>query len=205
MGKVIGLTGGIAMGKSTVSTYLADRYGIPILDADTYAREAVQPGTAIWQQIVERYSPEIVRADGSLDRQQLGRIVFADPQERRWLEQQIHPYVRQRLIEGRDRLLQYHPERPVVLVIPLLFEARMMDLVSEIWVVCCPLQRQLEHLIQRDGLSQPMAMARIESQLPIQVKCEQAQIVLDNTSTLDHLLGQVDQAIGQSESVRPKV
>jgi dephospho-CoA kinase len=205
MGRVIGLTGGIAMGKSTVSTYLADRYGIPVLDADTYAHAAVQPGTAIWQRIVQHYSPAIVREDGTLDRKQLGAIVFADPQERQWLEQQIHPYVRARLIEGRDRLLQSRPEWPVVLVIPLLFEAEMTDLVSEIWVVCCPLQRQLEHLMQRDGLSQTMAMARIQSQLPIQVKCEQAQIVLDNTSTLDNLFWQVDQAIGQSESVSPTV
>lgn len=95
--RIIGLTGGIGSGKTTVSHYLATTYQLPVLDADTYARVTVQLGSPVLKAIAERYGSDILLPDGTLNRQQLGQIVFSSPDERRWLEQQIHPYVRDRL------------------------------------------------------------------------------------------------------------
>ena len=95
--RVIGLTGGIGMGKTTVSNYLAMVHHLPILDADVYAREAVQPSSRVLQEIVERYGARILMPDGMLDRLRLSDIIFQNPSERLWLEQQIHPYVRDRI------------------------------------------------------------------------------------------------------------
>ncbi|NJN48966.1 MAG: dephospho-CoA kinase [Alkalinema sp. RL_2_19] len=190
----IGLTGGIAMGKTTVSQYLADRYHLPIVDADIYARDAVAVGSPVLAQIAQRYG-DILQTDGSLDRAKLGAIVFNQPQERQWLEAQIHPIVRDRLCQTRDQCQRSNPENPVILVVPLLFEAEMTDLVDEIWVIYCPEAHQLQQLMQRDQLSREQAAARIASQMPIQAKCDRANVVLDNSSTTEALLRQVDRAI----------
>jgi dephospho-CoA kinase len=198
MPRSIGLTGGIAMGKTTISNYLADRHGLTVLDADQYARQAVQPGSPILDQIVARYSAAILRADGSLDRPQLGDIVFNDPTERQWLEAQIHPFVRLQMWQDRDRAWQTNPSQPVILVIPLLFETGMTHLVTEIWVVACPEERQRQQLIERDGLTPAQAQARLTSQLPIAEKCAQADVVLNNSSTVEYLLAQVDRALTRS-------
>ncbi len=189
--RLIGLTGGIGTGKSTVSQYLATTYHLPILDADIYAREAVQVGSPILSAIAQRYGSEILLPDGTLNRQKLGEIVFGNIDERRWLEQQIHPYVRDRFVEAIHQL----PEQTVVLVVPLLFEAGMTDLVTEIWVVYCSQQQHLERLMQRDHLTLEQAQARINSQILIEEKCKLADVVLDNSSTLEALLQQVDAAL----------
>lgn len=188
--RIIGLTGGIGTGKSTVSHYLDTAYHLPILDADIYAREAVQKSSPILNAIAQRYGSEILQPDSTLNRQKLGQIVFSNSDERRWLEQQIHPLVRDRLSEEINKLTQ----QTAVLVVPLLFEARMTDLVTEIWVVYCSKQQQLERLMQRDNLTLEQAQARINSQMPIEEKCDRADVVLDNSSTLSALIKQVDAA-----------
>ena len=188
--RLIGLTGGIGTGKTTVSRYLADTYQIPVLDADIYAREAVQVGSPVLDEIVKRYDRTIQLPDGNLNRQLLGEIIFNNPQERHWLEGKIHPYVRDRF---QSELKQLEADT-VLLVVPLLFEANMTDLVTEIWVVRCCLQEQLRRLIERDRLSEQQAMARINSQLPVEKKVAAADVVLDNSSTLDSLLKQIDAA-----------
>lgn len=187
----IGLTGGIGTGKSTVARYLAERYGLPVLDADIYAREAVAVGSPILGAIAARYGPGAQLADGSLDRRRIGEIVFHDPAERRWLEQQIHPYVRQRFHQALETL----PEdaATVVLAIPLLFEAGLTGLVSEIWVVACPLAEQVARLKARDRLSDSQIVARIASQMDLEQKVAQADVVLDNSQTPEALYAQVDQ------------
>ena len=190
--RIIGLTGGIGTGKSTVSNYLAERH-LPVFDADIYARVAVEPGSTILSQIAARYGGRILLPDGSLNRQHLGEIVFNNPDERSWLEQQIHPYVRQRLQNDLNSISQQNAT--VVMVIPLLFEAGMTDLVNEIWVVYCSPTQQLERLIERDRLNLAQAQARINSQMPLQDKCDRADVVLENTSTLPALLKQVDLAL----------
>ena len=195
--RLIGLTGGIATGKTAISSYLADTYKFPILDADIYAREAVHPGSPILNSIVERYGPSILLSDGNLNRPELGNIIFCNPTERQWLEQQIHPYVRQRLIEASQSYISQLSlvstnTLTVVLVVPLLFEANMTDLCTEIWVVYCSPSVQLERLMERDGLSCDRANARINTQLPLDQKCQKADVVLDNSSTLDSVFIQVD-------------
>ncbi|PSB18486.1 dephospho-CoA kinase [Phormidesmis priestleyi ULC007] len=192
--RIIGLTGGIGMGKTTVSDYLDKTYQLPILDADIYAREAVQPGSIVLEAIVNRYQSKILLLDGTLDRRQLGEIIFTQPSERIWLDEQIHPYVRQALSRDRDRLIQ-HSHQTIVLVIPLLFEAQMTDLITEIWVVSCSPDQQIQRLMQRGALSLEQANARINSQMAIAEKRDRADVVLENTSTLEDLLEQVDRAI----------
>ena len=188
--RIIGLTGGIATGKSTVSDYLATTYNLPVLDADIYARIAVEIGSPVLDAIAHRYC-DVLLPDGTLNRQKLGEIIFNNPQERQWLEQQIHPYVRDRFVTAIKEL----SAQTVVLVIPLLFEAGMTDLVTEIWVVYCSYQQQLERLIQRNQLSLEHAQARINSQMPIQEKCDRSDVILDNSTTLEALLKQVDTAL----------
>ena len=195
--RLIGLTGGIATGKTAISNYLADTYKFPILDADIYARKAVQPGSPILNSIVERYGTGILLSDGNLNRPELGNIIFCNPTERQWLEQQIHPYVRQRLVEASQSYISQLSlvstnTLTLVLVVPLLFEANMTDLCTEIWVVYCSPSMQLERLIKRDGLTCDRANARIQTQLPLDQKCQKADVVLDNSSTLHSLLSQVD-------------
>jgi len=188
--RIIGLTGGIATGKTTVSNYLAHRYQLPVLDADIYAREAVQVGSPIHSKICERYGSGVQLPDGTLNRKRLGEIVFSNPAQRQWLEQQIHPYVRDRFQSELNTLVA----PTVVLVVPLLFEAEMTDLATEIWVVTCSPEQQLRRMIERDRLSLEQAQSRINSQLPLAEKVARADVVLDNSSTPEALLKQVDLA-----------
>lgn len=190
--RIIGLTGGIATGKSSVATYLEHKYQLPILDADLYAREAVEWGSVALANIAQRYGPEILLEDGNLDRKQLGNIIFNRDTERVWLELQIHPFVRDR-IQETQRLT---PAPIVVTVIPLLFEANMTDLVTEIWVVVCSPEQQCQRLMKRDRIARPQAEARIASQMPLSQKISQATIVIHNNADLAHLNAQVDQAMG---------
>ena len=193
--RLIGLTGGIATGKTTVSDYLATVYQLPVLDADAYAREAVILGSPILRAIAERYGSNILLPDGTLNRQQMGQIAFNLPDERRWLEQLIHPYVRKRFVAA----IHESPAKTIVLVVPLLFEAGMTDLVTETWVVRCLEQQQIERLMQRSKLTKAAAQARINSQMPMVKKCDRADLVLDNSSTREALLQQIDAAISKTE------
>ena len=190
--RIIGLTGGIATGKSTVSDYLVRSHHLPVLDADIYARQAVEPGSPALDAIVSRYGASLIHDDGSLNRAKLGEIVFNQPAEKTWLEQQIHPLVRQRFGDAMAALAQ----APIVVqVIPLLFEAELSDQVSEIWVVTCPLAHQRQRLMARNGLSPEQANARIQSQMPLAEKVSRADVVIDNAGNLSELFCQVDEAL----------
>ena len=173
----IGLTGGIASGKSSVGRWLAQQ-GLPVFDADQYAREALKPGQQATKTVLRRYGSSVqAEGDAAIDRAALGRIVFQDPAERQWLEQLIHPIVR----ECFDQALILHAKTPaVVLMIPLLFEAGLESLCSEIWLVDCDASQQLERLIARDGLSPDAAQARIAAQWPLSRKRGLADHVLAN-------------------------
>lgn len=185
------------MGKTTISNYLASQYQLPVLDADLYARQAVEPDSAVLQEIVERYGSSILLPNGTVDRVRLGEIVFNNSSERLWLEQRIHPFVRDRM-EADLKALTAQSVPLVVLVVPLLFEARMTDLVTEIWVVSCPQQQQIERLQQRDRLDLTQIHARINSQMPIEQKIERANVVLENASTPEDVLQHVDLALNYS-------
>ncbi len=187
----IGLTGGIATGKTTVSNYLAAKYHLPVLDADIYAREAVAQDSPILEAIFTRYGDGVMLSDRSLNRASLGEIVFNNPTEKQWLESQIHPYVRDRFEQELQRL----PNNTIVLAIPLLFEAKLTDTVSEIWVVSCDRSLQIARLQQRNSLTIQQAEARIDSQMPLAEKIAAADVVLDNNADLAHLFAQVDRAL----------
>ncbi|MEO1376058.1 MAG: dephospho-CoA kinase [Cyanobacteria bacterium J06635_10] len=193
MKRIIGLTGGIATGKTTVANYLANAYNLTILDADIYAREAVAVNSPLLKQIVKRYGENILLTDGSLNRQKLGEIIFNQQEERLWVDNLIHPYVGDRLYVG----IKETPVETLVVVVPLLFEAGMTDLVTEVWVVSCSQKQQLERLMNRNQLTLEQAQARISSQMPLSKKIQKADIVLDNSSNVEELLQKVDVAIFQ--------
>jgi dephospho-CoA kinase len=194
----IGLTGGIATGKSTVGELLAAR-GLPVLDADQFAREALAPGSAGARQVLEHFG-ERVRASGvgeptqpAIDRGALGRIVFADAGERRWLERLVHPLVRARFAAELERLRQ---EPVVVLMIPLLFEAGLEALCSEVWLVDCDEEQQLQRLMGREGLEEAEARRRIGTQWPLARKRALADVVIDNRGDRAQLAAAVERALG---------
>jgi dephospho-CoA kinase len=189
--RIIGLTGGISTGKSTVANYLAQHYHLPVFDADLYARQAVAPGTIGLAEIVMRYGASILLPDGTLDRPQLAEIIFHQPAEKQWLESVIHPYVRDCLV--RD--ISHAPSAIVVAVIPLLFEANLQNTVTEVWVVTCAGEQQMARLQQRDRLTREQAQARIDSQMPLAAKIQLADVVLDNSRSEAELRGQIDRLL----------
>jgi dephospho-CoA kinase len=191
--RLIGLTGGIATGKTTVSNYLRDRYGFPILDADVYAKEAVKIDSPIYENVIQRYGSSIQLESRELNRTKLGDIIFNDREEKTWLESQIHPYVRKRFQE----VIKSLDNQIIVLSIPLLIEANLTHLVSEIWVVYCDYQQQIQRLQQRNNLTKQQAIARIKNQLPLAEKIAKADVVLDNSSSLEFLYQQIDQFLNQ--------
>lgn len=197
--RLIGLTGGIATGKSTVAAYLQQQHQLTLLDADRYARQAVRPDSPILKALAQRYGPGILTSEGRLDRPQLGEIIFNDPQQRAWVEGQIHPYVRHCF----EQALQQLTDPTLVLVIPLLFEAGLRDWVTEIWVVSCAPDQQLQRLMHRHPLSEAQAQQRILSQWPLAQKMAQADVVLDNSGGLASLYAQVDQALEIPPCDRP--
>jgi dephospho-CoA kinase len=186
LARVIGLTGGIATGKSTVSDYLAQQYHWPVFDADIYARAAVLPGTAGLAAIVDRYGSELLLADQTLNRAKLGEIIFTYANERQWLESIVHPYVRQCFDQDLSQITD-----TAVAVIPLLFEANLQKMVSEVWVVTCSPQQQLDRLQTRNRLTLEQAQARIKSQMPLAAKVRLADVVLDNSGTTADLIEQI--------------
>ena len=194
----IGLTGGIASGKSTVGKLLA-QHGLPVLDADLFAREALAPGSSASAAVLKHYG-ESVRASGSksttaeVDRAALARIVFNDSEQRQWLEQLLHPLVRNRYASE----IEQRQEQPtLVLMIPLLFEAGLEELCSEIWLVDCQPEQQLQRLIQRNRLSVGEAQARISAQWPLARKRPLADLLISNRGLPDELIEQVEAALNK--------
>ncbi|XLQ11526.1 MAG: dephospho-CoA kinase [cyanobacterium endosymbiont of Epithemia adnata isolate EadnSB Bon19] len=185
---IIGLTGGIATGKTTVSNYINKIYKIPILDADIYAREAVQVNSFTLQEIFIRYGKLIQLPDGQLNRQILGDIIFNNLEERQWLESKIHPFI----INKFEKEISLLKSSIIILSIPLLFEAQLTSLVTEIWVVHCSHEKQIKRLIKNNQMTKNQAIQRIESQMSLEEKIALANVVLDNSLTPDILYKQID-------------
>lgn len=190
--RIIGLTGGIATGKSTVSDYLARRYRLPVLDADVFSREAVAKGSEILSRVGDRYGPDSLLPDGNLNRAYLGKIIFNNLDERQWVEQQIHPYVRARFSVEANAI---PPDQTLVYSVPLLFEANLTHLVSETWVVTCASEQQIERLMRRNRLTASEAQTRMDAQMSLEEKCKRADYVLDNAQSKALLFSRVDQLI----------
>lgn len=190
--RVVGITGGIATGKSTVAAMFAEK-GAARIDADELARAAVEPCQPAYHDVVARFGKGIVRPDGTLDRQALGAIVFRDPAARHDLEAIIHPHVT-RAIQARLAELRHSPNPPPVVVveIPLLFEAGLEYLVDKTITVTSEQRTQLQRLTTRTGLAPEEAMLRITAQMPLPEKERRADFVIGTDQPIEAVRAEVD-------------
>ena len=187
---IIGLTGSIASGKSTVDNMLRE-YGLPIVDADVVARDVVEPGTPTLAAIAESFGEEILLEDGSMNRERLGQIIFHDPAKRKVLNDLIHPAIRLEMTRQREELIEAGATH-VVMDIPLLFESKLQHFAEKILVVAVSEEVQLERLMARNNLSKEDAVARIQSQLPMSVKVQGADAVVYNDGTIEQTRTQLE-------------
>lgn len=179
--RIIGLTGGIASGKSSVARFF-QQHGVPVIDADELARIAVLPGAQLLGKIAALFGRDVISADGKLDRKKLGGIVFADAEKRSQLESLLHPEIR-RLAEIVITRAAADGHRLLVYMAPLLIEAGAADRVDEIWVVSVTPEIQMERLMRRDGISREAAQRIIGSQMPLAEKQKYGRVVIDNSGT----------------------
>ncbi|WP_339162234.1 dephospho-CoA kinase [Siminovitchia sp. FSL W7-1587] len=190
MALIIGLTGGIASGKSTVSQMLEQR-GFTIVDADLAARKVVEPGASAYKQVVSRFGEGIIQNDGTLNREKLGTIVFNDEEKRKKLNAIVHPAVREKMKEWQEAAIQ-NGKKTIILDIPLLFESNLLHMVDKTIVVYVDEETQLRRLMERNSFREDEARARIASQLPLRQKKEMADAVIDNNGSLSETERQVE-------------
>jgi dephospho-CoA kinase len=186
---LVGLTGGIGSGKSTVARLL-ERRGAVVFDADALAREAVEPGTPGHDAVVERFGANVLAPGGELDREALASIVFADPAARRDLEAIVHPEVRRLFAEGCEAYRD--TDRVVVFSAPLLVETGMHTAFEVLVLVSTPVEAQIERLLRDRAMSEDQVRARIAAQAPLEEKAAVADVILDNDGDLEDLEAQVD-------------
>lgn len=187
----IGLTGGIAAGKSVAARRFIE-LGAVVVDADTLAREVVAPGTLGFDQVVETFGTEVVGPDGSLDRVALGARVFADPEARRRLEALVHPQVRRLAAEREASAAALDPDAVVVHDIPLLVETGQADTFGLVVVVHAPESLRVDRLVRGRGMAEAEARARVGAQAGDDERLAVADVILDGTGTDQHLRDQVD-------------
>ncbi len=185
---MIGITGGIASGKTAVADRLR-ALGYEVLDADLYAREAIEPDTAGWEQVRLAF-PQVVGAEQKIDRAQLAAIIFTDDSKRKKLEEIVHPFVLAKLKEERKRLEALG--ELVFAEIPLLYEAGLESLMDEVWVVYVDGAEQLRRLMHRSKIDRTLAKAMIASQMPLAEKKARATRVIDNNGPLAETWAQLD-------------
>jgi dephospho-CoA kinase len=200
--RVVGLTGGIASGKSTFAAALRAR-GVPVVDADALARAAVAPGSHALAEIVRAFGPGVLSADGSLDRKRMAALVFSDPGARRTLEGITHPAVRRATAHETARLAAAGHDLAFYDT-PLLFEVGLDRTVDAVVVVYAPAAVQRTRLVARDGLQPAEADARLAAQLPIDEKASRADFVVENVGDVaalgpkaDRLLGDLRRGLGR--------
>ena len=191
MTRVIGLTGGIASGKSTISEYLRQK-GAVILDADAIAWKLSRPGGAIYNAYVAHFGSSILRADGTLNRRRIGQLVFSSPADKAWLDEVSQPLIKAEL---QTRLQQKKEQGvPVILLdVPLLFEAGWDKMTEGTCLVCADEPVQLSRLVARNGYDRTEALARIHSQMSLAEKKRRATWIIDNNGSLSAALVQADQ------------
>jgi dephospho-CoA kinase len=198
---VVGLTGGIGSGKSTVSALLRDTYGAVVLDADAIVREVQAPGGLAYDGIVSRFGPSVVSPDGSLDRPALAALVFSDPEARADLGRLTHPFVGQVMAARLAELAS--TGAVVVLDIPLLAErGRSAYPIAGVIVVDCPIEVAVERLVRERGFSESDARARVAAQITREERRAIADVVIDNSGPLEDLAPQVDTAWSWIQDLR---
>jgi len=195
---LIGLTGGIASGKSTVAKIL-QQLGAAIVNADVLSREVVEPGQAAWNEIVAAFGPEILQQDQTLDRQKLRTLIFNNPAARKQLEAIIHPRVRA-LAEQRIREQTEAGFAVIVYEVPLLFEAKIHEWLRPVILVACDVEIQRRRLEQRDQIDSAAAQKHIDAQMSLEEKRRLANYVIENNGTLDDLERQVREVLGKIQA-----
>ena len=187
--KVIGLTGGIGSGKSTVSQFLAE-LGAVILDADKVGHEAYKPDTGVWREVVAAFGTEILTPNGDIDRKKLGEIVFGNAEALSRLNQIMHPRIYD-MVKAQLEEYQRQGVDVVVLEAPLLIEAGWTSSVDEVWVTVAPESTVLRRLEECSGLSEQQSLARIRSQLSSEERIRHANVVINTDCSLDELKAKV--------------
>ena len=195
MGQIIGITGGIASGKSTVSLYLQE-LGFTIVDADLASRAVVEPGEEAYHQVVKAFGEDILLTDGNIDRVKLGSIIFNDQEKRLLLNGIVHPAVRNWMRLKTEAALS-SGEETVFMDIPLLFESKLTFMVDKTLLVYVDEQVQLQRLMNRNGLSETEALARINSQMPLADKKALADAVIDNNGDINETKRQVKSILSE--------
>ncbi|MFJ8068051.1 dephospho-CoA kinase [Peribacillus sp. NPDC096447] len=195
MGQIIGITGGIASGKSTVSLYLQE-LGFTIVDADLASRAVVEPGEEAYHQVVKAFGEDILLTDGNIDRVKLGSIIFNDQEKRLLLNSIVHPAVRNWMRLKTEAALS-SGEETVFMDIPLLFESKLTFMVDKTLLIYVDEQVQLQRLMNRNGLSEKEALARINSQMPLADKKALADAVIDNNGDINETKRQVKSILSE--------
>lgn len=179
--RIIGLTGGIATGKSSIAQFFKEQ-GVPVIDADQLARDAVLPGSPVLEKIISIFGRDVITQHGELDRKRLGTMIFSDTVKRRQLEEILHPMIR-RLAKERIDLAAAAGHQRLIYMAPLLIEASATDRVDTVWVVTVRPEIQLERLMRRNGISRVQAQQIIDSQMPLSEKEQYGSVVIDNSGT----------------------
>lgn len=194
---IIGLTGGIASGKSTVANMLRDK-SIPIVDADVVAREVVEIGTDTYKKLVSEFGQEILNSDKTLNRPKLGSIIFQDQEKREKLNSIMHPSIRTSMKEKTQKYIEDGHE-VVVMDIPLLFESKLTHLVDKTLLVFVTEKTQLKRLMERNDLTEKEATDRIQSQMPLSEKVKLSHAVIDNNGSLTKTEQQLNEILDKWE------
>ena len=178
----IGLTGGIASGKTTITNYIRKNKNITILDADNLSKELIKPNTYGYKKILNYFGNQIIdnknNAKKEINRKLLRKIIFKHSASKEWIEKLLHPLIKEKMIE---ECCQYKNNQTILMVIPLLFEANFEDICTEIWLVKCPKELQKKRLITRDKISEKEAHEIINFQLSFEEKRKLSDIILDNS------------------------
>lgn len=198
---IIGLTGSIASGKSTISGMLKEK-GFPIIDADLVARLVVEPGAPTLKEIERVFGQNVMNEDGTLNRDALGQLIFHEPAKRKQLNDLMHPAIRAEMLRQRDDLINSGHQH-IIMDIPLLFESRLQHFVEKILVVSVTEEMQLERLMVRNSLSEEEAKARIHSQLPVSEKEKGADAVIYNNGTIEQSKEQLERILLEWDIKRP--
>ena len=177
----IGLTGGIASGKSTIADYIKKYKDIPILDADQYSKELIKPKSNSYKKVLAYFGPQIIdeySSENAINRALLKKIIFENSIHRKWIQNLLHPLIKEKMIEKCN---QFEKHKILLLVIPLLFEAKFTDLCTEIWLVKCPREIQKKRLMSRNKISDNEAEKIINLQLNFEDKSKFSDVILDNS------------------------
>lgn len=199
----VGLTGGIASGKSTVCHWLAE-HGFNVIDADRVAHGLIRKGQPCFEPVVAAFGTRILDASGEIDRNRLGEVVFSHPARLQELNALVHPEVIRRILEQLNRLEQSHPPSKVVVDASLMIESGFHKRFKHLIVVSCGIDQQVERLMARNRLSRDQSLQRIGLQWPLQAKLPLATVVIDNSGTLEQTRHQVERLLETLEAKKAK-